>query len=350
MAKQQHPEIARALGGVGACLDRWMAPQSGQPAVVLVACSGGRDSVALLGLLALLVPSRAMALAVGHIDHGLRPESPREAGLVERLAGDLGLPFRGVRLDLEGGPGLPARARDARRAALRTMAQEMGAGAIALGHTATDQAETVLMHLTRGAGLEGVAGMAVAERDPGGGTCTWLRPLLHLTRAQTGALAGHLGLDYVDDPTNLDHRHLRVRVRESLLPLLREANPGVESAFCAAAQQAREAQDALAQWAAREHTLRSTPGARTGDPHRLDLTGFGDLPRAVRTRTIRSFLSEQGVSMASLGRRLVDAVDLALIATHGTDRGHAPRAWDLHPKLRLRLDKCGLWVEPAPNH
>jgi tRNA(Ile)-lysidine synthetase-like protein len=218
---------------------------------VLIACSGGPDSLALLGVMELLAPSLEVTLAVGHVDHGLRVSSALEAAQVEALAARRGLPFAGARLELAVGAGLPARARRARRAALEALAAGCGAGWIALGHTATDQAETVLMHMVRGAGLEGLAGMAAIEGR-------WLRPLLRITRAEAAALCGRLGLGLaaIDDPTNHDERHLRVELREAVLPRLRARNPRLERAISALTGQARDAEDALAGWAAREEAGR----------------------------------------------------------------------------------------------
>lgn len=347
MAKVQHPEIARALGPVVRSLDPVLGPGP-EPTPIVVACSGGRDSVALLGLMELAARPRAVTLVVAHVDHGLRPESGAEAQAVQALADRRGHGFVARRLALAPGPGLPARARDARRAALQEVAAAHGAAAIALGHTATDQAETVLMHLTRGAGLEGLAAMAPFCGE-GPDRAPWIRPILHLTRAQTGDLARRLEFPFVDDPSNADLRHLRVRVRERVLPVLRDVNPGVERAIAAAARQARDGEEALQIWAARELEGRVVPGARDGDPVRLDLTGFDRVPRAVRTRVIRRFIVGAGVDAGCLGVRMVDAVEAAIVGAAGP--GHTPggapvpRSWDLHPRRRLRLDRRGLWVE-----
>src|SRR5690606_3440699 len=142
-----------------------------------------------------------------------------DARLVRDLAGDLGLPASVHRLALARGPGLPARARQARQRALVEVARSVGANVIALGHTATDQAETVLLHLCRGTGPAGLGGMrpirpwlASATESEAASGVLW-RPLLHLDREQTRALARAMALPFVDDPTNLDPSHPRVRVR-----------------------------------------------------------------------------------------------------------------------------------------
>lgn len=340
----RHPSIAAALGHLRPPLARlralgWAAGDGRLP--LLVACSGGADSCALLGLLALIAEADRLELTVGHVDHGIREDSRRDAEHVAGLAAGLGLASRVTRLELAAGAGLPARARDARRAALRAMAEGR---AVVLAHTQTDQAETLLMHATRGAGLEGVA--AMAEWDP-----PWLRPLLGVSRAETRALCGRLGLGFVDDPGNRDRRHPRVRVREELLPVLREQNPRVEAALAALATQAAEAEAALAVWAAREEAA-----CRRG-PGRWAIEGLATLPRAVRTRVIRLVCAAGGVDMGTLGHAVIASIDRALCAraeavtapnAGAASPARAPHSWHLRPRLRLRLDRGGLQLTQAP--
>jgi len=159
--------------------------------------SGGADSLALLAL-AVEVGCRATAV---HVDHGLRPGSAAEAEVVRAAADRLGAGFRAERVVVTAGPNLEARARAARYAALP-------AGALT-GHTADDQAETVLLNLVRGAALDGLAGMDPARR-----------PLRRLRRSETRNLCTALGLDPVADPTNDDPAFRRNRVRRKLVPLL----------------------------------------------------------------------------------------------------------------------------------
>ena len=161
------------------------------------AVSGGADSLALL---VLAVEAGCEVTAV-HVDHCLRTGSDAEAGVVAEAARRFGAAFRAERAPVEPGPNLEARARAARAAALPPDALT--------GHTADDQAETVLLNLLRGAGLEGLAGMRAARH-----------PLLGLRRAETRALCDDVGLRPVDDPSNDDRAFRRNRVRHELLPLL----------------------------------------------------------------------------------------------------------------------------------
>ena len=329
----RHPSIAAAVGCVRPAL---AAARAGGRLGVLVACSGGADSTALVGLLALIAEVDGLELTIGHVDHGLRAASVAEAEHVQGIGRQLGVPVHTMRLALAPGSGLPARAREARRAALRELAGRCGAAAIALGHTQTDQAETVLMHVTRGAGLAGVAAMAAWESP-------WLRPLLDLPRSATRALCGRLGLGFVDDPTNVDPLHPRVRMREQILPALRRENPRVEAALAALADHAADAEAALTDWADREAAARrSGPGSWATD-------GLAGLPRAVRTRLLRRICGDGGASLSDLGHSVIAAIDRAICdrAVNAPAAAAGPRAWDLRPGRRLRLDGAGLHVEVA---
>ncbi|MFN8017081.1 MAG: tRNA lysidine(34) synthetase TilS [Acidimicrobiales bacterium] len=165
---------------------------------VTCAVSGGPDSLALL-VLAVAAGCRATAV---HVDHGQRPGSAEEADVVRDVAEALGAGFRAAQVEVPDGPNLEARLRAARHEVLPSDALT--------GHTADDRAETVLLHLLRGAGPAGAVGIARSPR----------RPLLDLRRAETRALCTALGLDPVDDPSNADARFRRNRVRHELLPLL----------------------------------------------------------------------------------------------------------------------------------
>jgi tRNA(Ile)-lysidine synthase len=208
---------------------------------VLVGVSGGPDSVALLHALTLLRGEYALRLTVCHVHHGLRPEADRDAAFVETLAGRLGCPARVVRVEVPRGGGRSPEeaARLVRHAALARVARLLGATRIALGHTADDQAETVLMRVLEGAGPRGLAGI---PRRRG----RVVRPLLEVDRA---AVLDHLtahGLDAIEDPTNRDRKFLRNRVRHELLPLLAaQAGPRVPEALRRMARGARESVEAL---------------------------------------------------------------------------------------------------------
>jgi tRNA(Ile)-lysidine synthase len=202
--------------------------------------SGGPDSVALLLILAHLREVLGLELWVAHFDHGLRRRAAREGerAFVSRLAEELGLPFlfsqgdtrahaRRHRLSLE------EAARALRYTFLASQAERLGAGCVATGHTASDQAETVLMHIIRGSGLAGIAGMQPRSPwpFPGHPGLVLVRPLLAVSRRHSERYCQEEGLSPCLDATNLLLEPLRNRVRHELLPLLRRYNPRVEQAL-----------------------------------------------------------------------------------------------------------------------
>jgi len=184
---------------------------------VTCAVSGGPDSVALL----VLAADAGLEPTAVHVDHGLRPGSADEAEVVAAAAHRLGAGFRALAAPVPPGPDLESRARAARHDAL-------GPGCL-YGHTADDQAETVLLALLRGAGLDGLAAMAPDRH-----------PLLGVRRYETHALCAELGLDVVHDPSNADPRFRRNRVRHEVLPLLDDvAERDVVPLLCRLAEHAR---------------------------------------------------------------------------------------------------------------
>ena len=170
-----------------------------------------------------------------HVDHGLRPGSAAEALTVAELASRLRLDFEGVTVEVGAGPSLQDQARRARYRGLAEVADRVGATAIALGHTADDQAETVLMRLLTSATPWSLR--AMAEREG-----RLARPLLRIWREATLAYCAALGLEPLDDPSNRDPRFLRSRVRHELLPALEGVFPGARRRLATLADRQRELQ------------------------------------------------------------------------------------------------------------
>ena len=253
--------------------------------LVVVACSGGPDSTCLLHALARVRRLFRIRLAVFHFDHRLRRGSAEDGRYVRRQADRLGIPF-----ELREAVDRPARgqspeawARLARYAALTQAASDLGAERAALGHTLDDQAETVLLGLIRGGGLEAVTGMAPVSGIPPLGL-TAVRPLLETTRGETEAFCRALRLRPRRDATNEERRYLRNRVRRDVLPLLeRRLDRGVKAAFARTAANVREDAaylDSLASDAARSAV------AMDEDAVRLDVAAVAGLPGPVGTRVV----------------------------------------------------------------
>jgi tRNA(Ile)-lysidine synthase len=218
---------------------------------VLVACSGGADSVALAAAAA-QVGARC---AIGHVDHGLRPSSGVEAERVRELARTLGVPFflhQINGLNVRDG-GLEAAARTARYAALEQLARTAETPAVATAHTRRDQAETILLRLVRGAGPGALSG--IRRRRPLAAGIELVRPLLDVSRAATEAYCAARGLTWVDDPHNTDPARTRARLR-ALWPALLALNPRLEEALAGASATFAEEDEllnALAQAGAHLH-------------------------------------------------------------------------------------------------
>ncbi len=195
---------------------------------LLVACSGGADSVALLRALHLLAPRRRwrLRLTVAHVQHHLRGDAAEtDAAFVAGLSTQLGLGL--VRADIRPGEAagnLEANARDQRYAALTRLATQVGARVVATAHHADDQLETLLMALIRGAGPAGLRGIAWSR--PLEGEITLLRPVLGATARQARDLLETLNQPWREDATNQDPDRTRARLRQAVLPVLRDLNPG----------------------------------------------------------------------------------------------------------------------------
>ena len=298
--------------------------EAGAPPALVVGLSGGADSLAL-ALTTIDVAARAgIPVVTVTVDHGLRAGSGEEARRVSDLAASLGA--RGVvetvAVDGPGGP--EGAARDARRAALRAVAQREGAP-ILLGHTMDDQAETVLLRLARGSGPSSLRAIAPVSRDDDG--VTWLRPLLGLRRTDTEQACAQAGLAPLQDPTNdidgpwraADGSPLRrSALRHAAIPALASAL-GVDpvpalartAALCAADD------DALTQWAS-ALAASATPGeehdSETGHPS-LAVSALLGAPRAVRTRALREAARAAGIRALSSAH--VDALDDLVVAWRG---------------------------------
>jgi tRNA(Ile)-lysidine synthase len=262
-------DLATGADLAGALLSRCDFPPRGAP--ISCAVSGGADSVALL----ILAVSAGLHTTAIHVDHGLREGSAAESGIVADVAAALGADFRAERVEVAPGPNLEARARAARYGVLPAD--------VATGHTADDQAETVLLNLLRGAGVPGLSGMRHGPRHP----------ILRLRRAETAALCAAWGIRPLADPMNFDRAYRRVRVRLELLPLMDDiaardvvpvltrqvdlAADVVEALDAAIASldpadvaQLRAAPRALARWALRAWIRDTTGAAHPVDAASLD--------------------------------------------------------------------------------
>lgn len=239
---------------------------------VLVACSGGVDSQVLLDTLAHVGASGRLRVEAHGVDHGLRPEAEAELALAADLAKARGVRFAVTRLRVEKGSNVQARAREARYRALRAAAAAVEVSLIATGHHLDDRAETVLIRLLRGAPLAGLGVLPVRTDDV-------LRPLIRARRADIVAHAETRALAFADDPSNVDRRYLRTRIRAEVLPLLRTLDPKIEAHLVALADEACGLRSdpetaVLAQGASRAALAALVEAERRRNPHaRVELGG-----------------------------------------------------------------------------
>lgn len=237
-------------------------------------------------------------IEVATVDHGLRPESADEVAFVARHAAQRGLRCHEVRLRLEGGAGLEARARDARYAALERVRAARGLDAIVTAHTASDQAETVLMRLSRGSALAGAA--AIRERRG-----KVVRPLLGCTREEVRAYLARRSVVAIEDPMNRDRAFLRVRIRTDVLPALEQAaGPGVAFRLASFATWAGEDAALLDEWAAAAHQrLRLPEGG-------VDRVGLLALPPPLARRVLVRLAAEADLP---INAEVVDRMERAVL-------------------------------------
>jgi len=218
----------------------------GRGELVVCGCSGGPDSTAMLHALALLRRRLGHELLAVGIDHGLRAEAPAELAFAAAASLRMGIPFEVSKVAVPHGPNLQARARTERHLALQAVASRVGGAVVALGHTADDRAETLLMRLLRGAGPRGLAVMPARAPSPVGGVDV-VRPIVSARREAVRLHLARHELSFAEDPTNVDPRFLRARVRHELLPLLEDLSPGASSHLCHLAEMLRlELPDPLA--------------------------------------------------------------------------------------------------------
>jgi tRNA(Ile)-lysidine synthase len=258
---------------------------------VLVAVSGGPDSLALLHVLHELSPTLDLALTVAHLEHGLRgEESVADARAVEQMAAALGLPFvmervRLAELAAATRVSLETAGRQARYTFFERAAREAGCARVATGHTADDRVETMLLNLLRGAGLDGLRGIPRA-RPLGDGTVRVVRPLLDVRRAEVEAYCAAVGLTPREDATNQSLEFARNRVRHVVLPALeQEAAPGLRERLIGLSDMATEEVELLDELAAQL----LTQATRKVAPHHLALAAgpLAEAPPALARRALR---------------------------------------------------------------
>jgi tRNA(Ile)-lysidine synthase len=306
---------------------------------VVVACSGGADSLALLALAC----ERGLDVDAVYVDHGLRPNTGFDAETVARSADRFGARSRVVHIEVSPGPNLEARARAARYEALERARAEVGAVAILVGHTRDDQAETVLLQMLRGAAATGLAGMAPRRGN------VW-RPLLESRRRETRELCARLGLAPAHDPMNDDLHHRRVWLRREIIPRLEHGSDRDLVEVLARQAEVLRDDDDLLELLASEH-----------DPE--DAVALAALPRALARRVVRKWLAApappagatvervlavaRGVARAAQlpGGERVERARGRLVRVGGIEHATAPVTLELPGRVRFAGVRIEAWIE-----
>ncbi|WP_149084391.1 MULTISPECIES: tRNA lysidine(34) synthetase TilS [Microbacterium] len=306
------PSLAPAIAEIRLAVRTALADLP-EGSTVVVAVSGGADSLALAAATGFEAAKRGMRAAALTVDHGLQEGSAEIAAEAARTAGRLGLDPLVVRVEVGGDGGPEAAARDARYRVLRDAASDVGAVAVLLGHTLDDQAETVLLGLARGSGATSLQGMAPSREDDDG--LRWLRPLLGVRRETTRAFCAAADLHPWDDPHNADERYARVRVRQRVLPVLEtELGPGIAEALARTAEQLREDAEAFDEMI--HETIEDiVEHAEAGIS--VSVAALAANPAALRNRIIRLVVdSEFGVSLTR-----AQTVEVARLVTDWAGQG-----------------------------
>ncbi|MBW1735029.1 MAG: tRNA lysidine(34) synthetase TilS [Deltaproteobacteria bacterium] len=282
---------------------------------VIVAVSGGADSVCLLDVLYRLKDLLGVELVVAHFDHGLRPdEDEQETEFVRSLAGSLGCRFFTERADpsmASGAGSLEERAREARYRFLMGARNRFSAQRIAVGHNLNDQAETVLMRLLRGSGPSGLSGIPPVRDSH------IIRPLIQVTRSEIESYLSLRGLAHITDPTNSETRYLRNEIRMNLLPRLEKYQSRIVQVLGRTAEIMREEASWLETEAAgwvKRCAVTASPGETT-----LPLDRFNLLPGPLKNHVIRHALRRGGRGLRRITMRHMDGI-------RGIAEGKRPQA------------------------
>jgi tRNA(Ile)-lysidine synthase len=288
---------------------------------LVVAVSGGADSVCLLHVLLSLKERLGITLHLAHLNHQLRgAESDADGAYVAELAHRLGVPATIERRDVKAYQdrrrlSQEEAAREVRYDYLAEVARSLGAGCVATGHTRDDHIETILMHLIRGTGPRGLSGLRPkSEWRSGALSVTVVRPLIGLGREETAEYCARHRLAPRLDTSNLSLSPLRNRIRQQLLPLLRSYNPAVDEALQRTARLAADDSAFMGEEAARrwDEVVR-----KQGDMIILDREGFGRLPLALKRHLIRAVIESLVDSVRDIEMRHIDGILAALVKPAG---------------------------------
>ena len=301
----------------------------GEP--LLLAVSGGQDSMALVGLLNDLKRLHHWQLQLWHGNHGWRPEAEQQARELQAWAQDQGLPIQVD--DWESPKRDEASARDWRYGQLQTHAQRLGCRRVVTGHTASDRSETVLLQLARGSHRRGLS--SLRQRRTLSGTIELVRPLLGFSRSDTVQICQQLGMPIWLDSSNSDPRFSRNRIRHEVLPVLEALHPGASERISQLSERLAQEQESQGQLEelALSNLERSSPQAQRA----LHRRSFTALALSNQRRLLHRWLGIRGISLGN-----AEQLEHLL---HRLPPNHGPGQWDLSRGRCLRWDRELIWLE-----
>ena len=313
---------------------------------MVVAVSGGADSVCLLHLLRKWGAARAVSLHVAHLNHSFRPEADQEARFVENLSSGWEIPFTSLKLPVpqlckEKGLSKQEGARAIRYQFLKEVAQSVGARWMALGHTADDQAETFLMRTLRGAGAQGLS--AIPPMREG---CI-IRPLLKITRQEILSELSREDIPFMEDPSNLQPVYLRNRIRHELLPMLERYNPQIKEALCRETALLQDENDFIHQ-----HLLSLIPGLNIRTTERsvlFDVAPLQSLHPALQRRLLRWGMAQLGIELKGIGFKHIETIRSKIIPGPTGKRYPFPHSLKIEKKYStLLFERADKTANPIP--
>jgi len=322
----RHNRDAMLTGKVRATITLYSMLKHGEK--VLVAVSGGVDSVVLLDVLCKLAPEYGLELVVAHLDHQLRGEESRaDACFVEELALGHQLPLVSESMDvravaIEKKMGIAEAARTVRVRFLKDTAEKVGATKIAIGHTANDLAETMLFNLIRGTGTTGLAGIRPVNPP-------FVRPLIDVTRAEIIAYANEHNLSWREDRSNADTVFTRNRIRHEIIPILKGLNPGLIAALSRTAEIVRDEQGAFSELLERPWTevlIEESQGMI-----RLDRRYLAQSSAGIRTALLRRALERVRGDLQEISKVHIDALCHMITSERAHGEVHLPR---IHARIQ----------------
>ncbi len=332
MMTPYHPfvkAVARALRH--RCGLQQASPQNDHK--LIVATSGGADSVALLHALAVLSRRRRwrLDLTVGHAQHHLRDDAEADAQFVADLAGKLRLPFLRADLEIDQTSGnVESLARRARYKALADMADQCGAKYVVTAHHGDDQLETLLMRLIRGSSVRGLGSMAWRRNLMPGHHLKLLRPMLAVTHDDACRFLEDLNQPWCHDHTNADVSRLRAKLRHEVLPVLRSIRPGVAGKAVAVTDQLRQAHHLIESEIDQQMLLVT----REDDAVTLDRRHTRVMPRIVLAGLLRRVLTDAGTDADRIGQRRLEPLLRAI-----RDRKGGTRVFEFSGGLHLTVTR-----------